>query len=110
MHAIGGDGGGKEGTEGGIRESRQAGGQQSEEDFSIHGSYCCTYLCVFLFVVVVLSGGLMICLPASNAAAFCAELSALDGEPVWIIGDVIAASDGKTRVAALNKDVNILEV
>ncbi|SPP77370.1 blast:Selenide%2C water dikinase [Drosophila guanche] len=35
-----------------------------------------------------LSGGLLICLPRKQAAAFCTEIKELDGHPAWIIGMV----------------------
>lgn len=38
------------------------------------------------------SGGLLIALAADVAADFCAEIESLDGEPAWIIGDVVAGS------------------
>lgn len=53
------------------------------------------------------SGGLMICMPEEDAAAYCRELEELDGEPSWIIGKVIADPDRKARITA---DVKILEV
>uniref|UniRef100_A0A7S1CND3 Selenide, water dikinase n=1 Tax=Bicosoecida sp. CB-2014 TaxID=1486930 RepID=A0A7S1CND3_9STRA len=43
------------------------------------------------------SGGLMVCLPAENAQAFVDELSALDGQPAWIIGRVVAG-DNTARI------------
>lgn len=36
-----------------------------------------------------LSGGLFICLPKENAQPFIDEIQKIDGEPAWIIGDVI---------------------
>lgn len=53
------------------------------------------------------SGGLMICMPEEDAAAYCRELEELDGEPSWIIGRVVADADRKARISA---DVTILEV
>eukprot|EP01116_Phalansterium_solitarium_P015401 TRINITY_DN339_c1_g1_i1.p5 TRINITY_DN339_c1_g1~~TRINITY_DN339_c1_g1_i1.p5 ORF type:complete len:101 (-),score=32.44 TRINITY_DN339_c1_g1_i1:342-644(-) len=47
------------------------------------------------------SGGLLVCLPAAAAAAFCQALQQLDGEPAWIIGRVVASTDdvsGNTAV------------
>lgn len=53
------------------------------------------------------SGGLMICMPEEDAAAYCKELEGLDGEESWIIGKVIADED---RKAIISDDVKILEV
>ena len=44
------------------------------------------------------SGGLLIALPADKAEAFCKEIEEIDGEPAWIIGDVIAGTK-KSRMA-----------
>lgn len=39
------------------------------------------------------SGGLLIAMPADQAAGFIAEIAELDdGEPAWIVGDVVAGS------------------
>jgi len=35
------------------------------------------------------SGGLFVCLPKENAAAFVKEIEAIDHEPAWIIGEVV---------------------
>ena len=53
------------------------------------------------------SGGLMICMPEENALAYCRELEALDGDPSWIIGRVVADADRKARITP---GVKILEV
>lgn len=53
------------------------------------------------------SGGLMICMPEEDAAAYCKELEGLDGEESWIIGKVIA---DEHRKAIISGDVKILEV
>jgi len=37
------------------------------------------------------SGGLFICLPASNAEGFCKDIEAIDGCAAWIIGRVVAS-------------------
>lgn len=37
------------------------------------------------------SGGLLVALPAENAQVFVDELAALDGQPAWIVGRVLAA-------------------
>lgn len=34
------------------------------------------------------SGGLLVCLPADKAQAFCDEIMQIDKEPAWIIGKV----------------------
>lgn len=38
------------------------------------------------------SGGLLVCLPRVAALEFCQELEGLDGQPAWIIGDVVEGS------------------
>jgi selenide,water dikinase len=52
------------------------------------------------------SGGLLICLPKENAAAFCEEMQKLDGAPSWIIGDVVAGN----RTAEILSDAKIIDV
>lgn len=52
------------------------------------------------------SGGLMVCLPAANAEAFCADMQRLDGEPCWVVGRVVAG-DNTARIV---DDVKIIEV
>lgn len=53
------------------------------------------------------SGGLMICMPAANSAAFREELLALDGHPAWEIGKVVNSSERKSCITA---DCQIVEV
>lgn len=53
------------------------------------------------------SGGLLVCLPEEDAAAYCRALEALDGEPTWIIGRVVADAG---RQARITPDATILEV
>eukprot|EP00656_Telonema_subtile_P009752 TRINITY_DN14606_c0_g1_i4.p1 TRINITY_DN14606_c0_g1~~TRINITY_DN14606_c0_g1_i4.p1 ORF type:complete len:331 (-),score=88.88 TRINITY_DN14606_c0_g1_i4:338-1330(-) len=44
------------------------------------------------------SGGLMICLPAEAAAAFCEEYQQIDGMPAWEIGRVVASAERKSCI------------
>lgn len=53
------------------------------------------------------SGGLMICMPEADAAAYCRELETLDGEQAWVVGKVVADSNRRAR---LLPDLTILEV
>jgi len=53
------------------------------------------------------SGGLMICMPEEDAAAYCSELEELVGEPSWIIGKVVADAQRKARISP---DFKVLEV
>lgn len=53
------------------------------------------------------SGGLLVCLPKENAAAFCKELEELDGTPSWEIGRVVAQPDRKSVIV---EGAKILEV
>ena len=53
------------------------------------------------------SGGLMICMPEEDAAAYCQELETLDGEQAWVVGKVVADTKRKAR---LLPDLTILEV
>lgn len=49
------------------------------------------------------SGGLLVCLPRENAQAFIDEITLLDGQPAWIIGEVVEGN--KTAVLAENPTV-----
>merc|ERR1711934_319548 len=53
------------------------------------------------------SGGLMICLPAANSAAFLEELQKIDGQPAWEIGRVVSSAARKSSITA---DCKIVEV
>jgi len=53
------------------------------------------------------SGGLLVLLPSQEAAeAYCRELEAEDGEPAWIIGEVVAGSGE----AVLADDLVVIEI
>lgn len=52
------------------------------------------------------SGGLMVCLPAENARAFCDEIEQLEGHPAWIIGRVVEGD----HTADITADVQVIEV
>jgi selenide, water dikinase len=58
------------------------------------------------------SGGLLLAIPESNAAAFCSELQQLDGQPAWIIGRVIANPSGNrtSNTADIIDNCTILEI
>ncbi len=48
----------------------------------------------------------MVCLPKSDAEAYCAELESLDGRKAWIIGEVVEGE----RVAEISENIEVLEV
>lgn len=52
------------------------------------------------------SGGLLICLPRDKAESYCDELKALDGQPAWIVGEVVPGN----REARIAIDPKIIEV
>jgi len=52
------------------------------------------------------SGGLLVCMAASDAYAYCEELEKVDGRQAWIIGDVIKGP----RDAKLSENFEIIEV
>lgn len=52
------------------------------------------------------SGGLLVCLSRDNAESFCDELEALDGQPAWIVGEVVSGN----REARIETDAKIIEV
>lgn len=52
------------------------------------------------------SGGLLLCLPEANAAAFIDELRELDGKPAWVVGRVVPGS----KDARIVEDVKIVEI
>eukprot|EP00736_Rhodelphis_marinus_P005842 Rmarinus@m.29314 len=52
------------------------------------------------------SGGIFAIMPAENARAFCDELRELDGQPTWIVGDVVAGS----RTAEIVEGAKVLEI
>ena len=52
------------------------------------------------------SGGLLICIPASSADAFIADIMAMEGYPAWVVGSVVEGS----RKACVSSDVSVLEV
>ncbi|XP_015749746.1 PREDICTED: selenide, water dikinase-like [Acropora digitifera] len=52
------------------------------------------------------SGGLLVCLSRENAQSFCDELEALDGQPAWIVGEVVSGN----REARIETDAKIIEV
>lgn len=57
------------------------------------------------------SGGLLICMPAINASAFCDEYAAMHDykQKAWVVGHVKAAVDSK-RNATLSEKVEIIEI
>lgn len=52
------------------------------------------------------SGGLLVSLSRDSAQAFCQELQELDGQPAWIIGDVVKGE----KKAFIEENVSLLEV
>jgi selenide,water dikinase len=52
------------------------------------------------------SGGLLICMPRDAAAGYCREIEQLDGEPAWIVGDVVAGD----RTARIADDARVIDV
>jgi selenide,water dikinase len=52
------------------------------------------------------SGGLLVALPKDVAEAFCKEIEELDGEPAWIVGEVVKGE----RTAEISKTPKVLEV
>eukprot|EP00744_Colponema_vietnamica_P004978 GILI01007354.1.p1 GENE.GILI01007354.1~~GILI01007354.1.p1 ORF type:complete len:251 (-),score=76.57 GILI01007354.1:445-1197(-) len=52
------------------------------------------------------SGAILVCLPPDAAEAFVREIQEIDGQPAWIIGDVVAGG----RTAEILSNVNILEI
>jgi selenide,water dikinase len=55
------------------------------------------------------SGGLLVALPADKAQAFVDEIVALDRQPAWIVGRVLAAEDSK-RDAYIVPNPTVIEV
>lgn len=58
------------------------------------------------------SGGLLICMPAENAEAFCDEYANIHGnkQKAWIVGRVEAAAVAGRRSASLAEHVELFEV
>jgi len=57
------------------------------------------------------SGGLFIMLPSLEAAeSFCKEIEELDGEPAWIIGQVVEPKDPNEPRGYITENVKILEI
>eukprot|EP00808_Paulinella_micropora_P000461 g35936.t1 len=52
------------------------------------------------------SGGLLVCLPADKAEAFCKEMQELDGETAWVVGKVVKGD----RTAKIVDNPTIIEV
>ena len=55
------------------------------------------------------SGGLLVCLSKANAQRFIERIQQVEGQPAWIIGDVVSSTD-EARSAALVSNPTILEV
>lgn len=93
-----------------------ASNQEAEVSFRIHSLICLKHMLsvdsLFSFFKLRLgysaetSGGLFICLPSHQAQAFCREIEEMDGQPAWIIGDVVQGS----RDAFIIDQPNIVEV
>jgi len=56
------------------------------------------------------SGGLFITMPSPVAQDYVNEIQQLDGQPAWIIGRVVAASNKSKNQARLAENVKIVEV
>jgi len=58
------------------------------------------------------SGGLFVCLPPAQAAAFCKEIEEIDHAPAWIIGRVVASNsnDRSKNTCTILGDVTVIEV
>ena len=67
------------------------------------GQVTVLYQCLFCFLY---SGGLLVCMAAPQAKAYCEEVEIVDGRKAWIIGDVIKGP----REARLSENVEIIEV
>jgi len=52
------------------------------------------------------SGGLLVCLPPENAKGFIEEIQRIDGEPAWIVGEVVEGN----KTAVLVENPTIIEV
>jgi len=50
------------------------------------------------------SGGLLVCLPADKAEAFCKELQELDKHPAYIIGNVVKSNEDRTKNRSIISD------
>ena len=61
---------------------------------------------MFKYLLVPPIGGLLICLPCDKAQSYCDELQSLDGQPAWIVGEVVHGN----RQAKMQTDLKIIEV
>jgi len=61
---------------------------------------------VLKYLLVYPIGGLLICLPHDKAQSYCDELQCLDGQPAWIVGEVVPGN----RQAKMQTDLKIIEV
>lgn len=61
---------------------------------------------VYKYLLVPPSGGLLICLPRDKAQSYCDELQSVDGQPAWIVGEVVHGN----RLAKMQTDLKIIEV
>ncbi|KAK3698314.1 hypothetical protein QZH41_017682, partial [Actinostola sp. cb2023] len=52
------------------------------------------------------SGGLLVILPSDKAEEYCSEILKLDGQPSWIIGEVVPGP----RNARLSDDLKVIDV
>lgn len=56
------------------------------------------------------SGGLLICMPADQAEAFCKEIEAIDNVPAWIIGRVVKSEDQTKNTCTILENPTIIRV
>lgn len=75
--------------------------------YSHDWKYCISSISfVFKYLLVPPVGGLLICLPRDKAQSYCDELESLDGQPAWIVGEVVHGN----RQAKMQTDLKIIEV
>ncbi|VEL10754.1 unnamed protein product [Protopolystoma xenopodis] len=84
--------------------------QQSSVLFHIHTLPCLAGACqlssllddrfkLFSGLSPETSGGLLVALPAKSAETFCRELTEIDGNPAWIIGEALTSTERKVILA-----------
>jgi len=56
------------------------------------------------------SGGLLIAMSEKDAEAFCSEIQEIDGEPAFIIGQVVKNNNNTENCAVLSENLRIIEV
>lgn len=64
-----------------------------------------SYVIVYYYELIIIPGGLLICLPKENAENFCKELEKIDGWPSFVIGDVVEGD----RTAVILENPTVIE-